>query len=114
MTWLLPNGSPLGEMTKTMPAHAELAAPTASGDMANTPGSAITHEASGPCAPQELVIVMPSPESGHGHISLALQIVAETSAPVLALTIVTDAASPVWPTCELVGKVGVTDRPTPA
>jgi hypothetical protein len=43
-----------------------------------------------------------------------VQSVAEPSVPVLALAIVTDAASPVCPTTGLVGNVGVTDSPAPA
>src|SRR4051794_209964 len=57
---------------------------------------------------------MPSPSIGHGARSLLLQIVAETSAPVLALESVTDAGRPESPTCEVVGNVGVTARPAQA
>ena len=58
---------------------------------------------------------MPSVFDGHdGAGSALLQIVADVSVPVLALTSVSEAASPVWPTVEFVGNVGVTDIPTPA
>ena len=58
---------------------------------------------SAPCAAQEPISVMPSPLNAQGAASPLLQIVADTSVPLLALVIVSVAGRPVWPTVESVG-----------
>ena len=69
---------------------------------------------SAPCAAHEPMSVMPSEPGAHGAASPLLQMVADTSLPVFALMIVSDAGSFVSPTVEFVGNVGVTARPVPA